>query len=445
MVTSTAAHPAGAVHGQRQAAAVTGRRSRTPRSLQRAAAAAPAAAAGPPGRRRRCTVPSASPATGGRNRITVPARPTSMLGRAGQRPRPDHPEVVLHSGHLGAQRAQPGRHQLGVARPQRVPQGAGADRDRGEHEGPRRHRLRAGQADDLTDRPRGRRRQPVGAGRGQYGVGHAPILPLGRRSDGRSAALAPVRVAWRHVWPVRLDPELDRPGDAVRRARHDRGRARAGLQPRADRPGADRAPLRIRAAAGSSPSARWGLVPAWSADARGGARMINARAETVATSKAFAASFARRRCLVPADGWYEWAARPSRRRRKQPYFMTRPDGEPLVFGGIWSTWGTQSAQLLTFSVITLPAAGELARVHDRMPLVLDPSRWPTGRRGSMADRRVGAAASAGRGLRCRHRAAPGVRCGVGDVRNDGPDLIVRITETCQISPLWRRCFEVIRD
>jgi len=86
-------------------------------------------------------------------------------------------------------------------------------------------------------------------------------------------------------------------------------------------------------------SARWGLVPPWATDLRGGARMINARAETVATSPAFAPSFTRRRCLVPADGWYEWVRAGQ---RKQAFYMTPADGSALAFAGLWSAWGPES-------------------------------------------------------------------------------------------------------
>jgi putative SOS response-associated peptidase YedK len=193
----------------------------------------------------------------------------------------------------------------------------------------------------------------------------------------------------------------------------------------------DPAPIvRMSASAGGRvlAAARWGLVPAWSRDAAGGARMINARAETVATSRAFAPSFERRRCLVPADGWYEWARTAT---GKQAYFMTRRDGEPLVFGGLWSTWGTQSAQLLTFSVVTLPASGELTRVHDRMPLVLSPDlwlEWLTGINVSGLLRAPCPDYAAGIELRP-------VSSAVGDVRNDGPDLIKPITEGAQKSTM----------
>jgi putative SOS response-associated peptidase YedK len=117
-------------------------------------------------------------------------------------------------------------------------------------------------------------------------------------------------------------------------------------------------------------TARWGLVPPWATDLRGGARMINARSETVATSPAFAPSFARRRCLVPADGWYEWVRTGKQR---QAFYMTPADGSALAFAGVWSAWGPES--VLTCSVLTTAAKGELARVHDRMPLILPPERW----------------------------------------------------------------------
>ncbi|WJK40411.1 SOS response-associated peptidase [Solwaraspora sp. WMMA2056] len=121
--------------------------------------------------------------------------------------------------------------------------------------------------------------------------------------------------------------------------------------------------------------ARWGLVPPWATDPRIGARMINARAESVATSRAFAPSFARRRCLVPADGWYEWVRPPGARRgAAQAYFMTPADGRQLAFAGIWSVW-SRPEPMITSSVITTAALGPLAKVHDRMPLLLPEDRW----------------------------------------------------------------------
>jgi putative SOS response-associated peptidase YedK len=163
---------------------------------------------------------------------------------------------------------------------------------------------------------------------------------------------------------------------------------------------------------------RWGLVPAWSQDVSGAARMINARAETVRESRAFARSFADRRCLIPVDGWYEW--RRVQGTGKQPYFMTRP--ESLVLAGIWSTWGTDSARLLTFSILTCPAQGDLALIHDRMPMVLEQSQWaswlrapdPTGLLNPPSARYCA-------GIELRP-----IGSDVGDVRKDGPELIRRV-------------------
>ncbi|MCZ7418913.1 SOS response-associated peptidase [Verrucosispora sp. WMMA2121] len=166
---------------------------------------------------------------------------------------------------------------------------------------------------------------------------------------------------------------------------------------------------------------RWGLVPPWSRSPAGAARMINARAETVATSRAYAPSFARRRCLVPADGWYEWVRLADG--AKQPYYMTPRDGSVLAFAGIWSVWDGPDATLLTFSVLTTAAVGELAEVHDRMPLLLPPERWATWLDDG-ADRAELLAPPpldwlAGLEVRPVGRA-------VGDVRNDGPGLTARV-------------------
>lgn len=166
--------------------------------------------------------------------------------------------------------------------------------------------------------------------------------------------------------------------------------------------------------------ARWGFVPPWARDPRVGARMINARAETVATSSAYASAFARRRCLVPADGWYEWLRTG---RSKQPYFMTAADGSPLALAGIWTVWGAGDDRRLTCSVITTPAVGDLALIHDRMPLVLPAERWSAWLSAPTADSTLLAPTPPRvvAGLELRP-----VGPGVGDVRNDGPELIVRV-------------------
>jgi putative SOS response-associated peptidase YedK len=115
--------------------------------------------------------------------------------------------------------------------------------------------------------------------------------------------------------------------------------------------------------------ARWGLVPPWARDARVGVRMINARSETLMSSNAFAPAFRSRRCLVPADGWYEWRTGPT---GKQAYYLTRPDGEVLAFAGVWAV---SASGLVTCSIITAAAIGHLASVHDRMPLIMTKDRW----------------------------------------------------------------------
>ncbi|WP_310376857.1 SOS response-associated peptidase [Catenuloplanes atrovinosus] len=170
-------------------------------------------------------------------------------------------------------------------------------------------------------------------------------------------------------------------------------------------------------------TARWGLLPPWAKDVRAGARMINARAETVATSRAFAPSFARRRCLVPADGWFEWTAPAGGGTRKQAYYMTPADGGELAFAGLWTVWGEGDDKLLTCSIVTTAARATLTAVHDRMPLVLPPDRWDAWL-GEGADEEVLLAPPPDdylAGLELRP-----VGPAVGNVRNDGPELIAPI-------------------
>ena len=163
--------------------------------------------------------------------------------------------------------------------------------------------------------------------------------------------------------------------------------------------------------------ARWGLVPSWAGDTRGAARMINARAETVATTPAYARAFAGKRCLVPANGWYEWVRSPGG--GKQAYFMTA--AEPVVFGGLWSAWG--DAPLITSSIVTMAALGDLAFVHHRMPLVLSPDRWDQWLAGGGEPDEVLAPPTDATLAAIEIRP---VGPAVGDVRNDGPDLVARV-------------------
>ena len=130
---------------------------------------------------------------------------------------------------------------------------------------------------------------------------------------------------------------------------------------------------------------RWGLVPSWAKDPSMGDRLINARAETIATTNAYKGAFVKRRCLVPADGFYEWkkVQEAGRRTRQQPYFIHRRDGEPLAFAGLWEIWRDPSvpddddehAWLRTCVIVTTRANGLLLPVHDRMPVMLAEQDW----------------------------------------------------------------------
>jgi putative SOS response-associated peptidase YedK len=164
--------------------------------------------------------------------------------------------------------------------------------------------------------------------------------------------------------------------------------------------------------------ARWGFLPSWAPDPTGAARMINARAETVERSRTFRDAFAQRRCLVPADGWYEWRRDSSG--AKNAYFMTRPEG--VVFGGIWSKWGQGELARITFSIITMPAIGALTGVHDRMPLQLDAFQLVAWLAGSNLETMLTSPSS----QYCSGVEIRPVSAAVGDVRKDGPELVQRV-------------------
>ena len=118
--------------------------------------------------------------------------------------------------------------------------------------------------------------------------------------------------------------------------------------------------------------ARWGLVNFWARDAKRAARQINARSETVAESRAYARPFKRQRCLVPADGWYEWSGPKSQR---QPHWIHRADREPFLFAGLYDIWHPEPERpAVTFTILTREASEALANIHSRMPVVLPPDR-----------------------------------------------------------------------
>ena len=120
---------------------------------------------------------------------------------------------------------------------------------------------------------------------------------------------------------------------------------------------------------------RWGLVPRWAKDLRIGSKMINARAETVATKNSFRSAFKKRRCLVVADGFYEWKRLDSK--MKQPMYIHRADGDPLAFAGLFERWtdGEQHREIHTCTIITTTPNQTMSPIHDRMPVLLAPNRW----------------------------------------------------------------------
>ena len=112
---------------------------------------------------------------------------------------------------------------------------------------------------------------------------------------------------------------------------------------------------------------RWGLVPVWAKGPGIGSRFINARAETVHEKPAFRAAFRRQRCLVPANGWFEWR---TEREGKQPYFIAASSAEPVSFGALWETWTADGVTVESFAILTTEATPALADLHHRQPVVI---------------------------------------------------------------------------
>jgi putative SOS response-associated peptidase YedK len=171
---------------------------------------------------------------------------------------------------------------------------------------------------------------------------------------------------------------------------------------------------------------RWGLVPSWAKDPSIGSRMINARAETVGTANAYRRAFATRRCLIPADGWFEWqkqAAADGGKARKQPYWIHAADGAPLGLAGIWEVWhGAEDIRWVTCSIITTATcAKRMAEIHDRQPLFLRPEvwdRWLAPERLSAGEAAELLAPANDDGLNLR-----AISEKVNSVRNDDPTLL----------------------
>ncbi|MCP5365654.1 MAG: SOS response-associated peptidase [Hyphomicrobiales bacterium] len=119
---------------------------------------------------------------------------------------------------------------------------------------------------------------------------------------------------------------------------------------------------------------RWGLVPFWAKDIKIGYSLINARAETVDSKPSFRQAFRQRRCLIPANGFYEWQSLDTR--NKQPYYITLPDERPFAFAGLWESWTSLKGEVIESCTIIVTAANaQLRPVHDRMPVMLEPERF----------------------------------------------------------------------
>ena len=161
---------------------------------------------------------------------------------------------------------------------------------------------------------------------------------------------------------------------------------------------------------------RWGLVPHFTKDLKTCKRPINARAETMASAGMFRSVLAERRCLVPADAFYEWQAVPN---GKQPYAIARTDTAPLAFAGMWESWRDPAGELLrTFTIATTTANPDMLRLHNRMPVVLEPADWPV-----WLGEQDGDYAALLRPAPAGTMRLWPVSRAVNNVRNNGPDLL----------------------
>ncbi len=160
---------------------------------------------------------------------------------------------------------------------------------------------------------------------------------------------------------------------------------------------------------------RWGLVPHWARDPAAIRQPINARSETAATAPMFRDAYARRRCIVPADAFYEWQKTGGAR---LPHAIARADGAPLALAGLWEGWrGPDGAVLRSFTVLTTAACAELRPLHERMPVVLEPPDWPL-----WLGETAGDIAALLRPSAAAFRVWP-VSTQVNNVRNDGAHLL----------------------
>jgi putative SOS response-associated peptidase YedK len=164
---------------------------------------------------------------------------------------------------------------------------------------------------------------------------------------------------------------------------------------------------------------RWGLVPAWAKTPESGAKMINARVETAAERPAFKQAFARFRCLIVADGFYEWQARSGG--PKQPFHITRADGQLFAFAGLWSIWhAPDGGRLRTCTILTTAANSAIAGLHDRMPVILERRAESVWLDPSTSRERLDQVLA---GLAPAQTALSPVGLAVNDARCDGPECL----------------------
>lgn len=220
-----------------------------------------------------------------------------------------------------------------------------------------------------------------------------------------------------------------------------------GTPPGAAEPGAGRGPRSLG-------TLRWGLVPSWAKDANVGYKMINARSETAAEKPAYRNAFARRRCLIPADAYYEWQLLPESRpaepeagtspvtdsghqrrkarSRKLPYSVGYSDGSPLALAGLFERWrdpqrpdDDPAAWLWSCTIVTTEAAGELSAIHERMPVVVPPELWELWLDPASGPGDLHHAMAA---TPVEDFAVTPVSTAVNSVRNNGPELLAPASE-----------------
>ena len=175
---------------------------------------------------------------------------------------------------------------------------------------------------------------------------------------------------------------------------------------------------------------RWGLLPSWVKDPRSFSLLVNARGESLADKPAFKAAMKYRRCLVPADGFYEWKATGT---RKQPYYVHAKSSQPLAFAGLWETWtGPNGEEMETAAIVTTRANRALADIHDRMPVVVSPDAFNLWLDCTNVDAETAASlvAPAPENLLEAYE----VSTAVNRTANDNPDLIGRYTPGSENEP-----------